>query len=80
MVDVSAITTRFQGRVILRGTGVQSVISTANGSALKYNGRASNPEAYFSIENLKFAGTPANSSIGIELNICRLCSAAWCRE
>jgi len=72
LIDLSALTTRFQGRIRLRGEGAASVISNATSAvaALKFLGRASNPEGYLSIQGLRFKGNNVSSSKGIEVSIC----------
>lgn len=68
LVDLSAITTRFQGRIIIEGEGVGSIIRNNSGSCFKFLGRASNPEAYFELRNIRFQGNNVATSTGVELN------------
>lgn len=68
VVDLSAITTRVQDRIIIEGEGTGTIIRNTSGSCFKFLGRTSNPEAYFELRDIRFLGNNAPTSTGVELN------------
>lgn len=71
IVDLSAISTRYQGRIHLLGTNPsRSVISntTLAGNILFIKGDSANPEGYCTVENLRLTGSKVVGSVGLQLS------------
>lgn len=67
VVDVSALATRFQGRIIIEGDGVATVIRNNAGACFKFVGSTANPEAYFELRNIRFKGNNVSFATGVDL-------------
>lgn len=67
VVDVSALATRFQGRIIIEGDGVATVIRNSVGACFRFIGSAANPEAYFELRNIRFIGNNVPTAVGLDL-------------
>jgi hypothetical protein len=80
LIDLSTESARFAKRIMLRGDGVASALFPTGlaDSAVKYLGKASNPEAYFAIEGLRISGNSTADSVGLETNIAAFVSVRNC--
>lgn len=75
IADLSAIATRYQGRIVIRGTGAATVIRNATSAAacFKFLGNTSNSESYFELRNIRFKGAASaaaavTGSKGLEID------------
>ena len=72
IADMSAISTRFQGCIIIEGDGAGAVIRNTGGSCFQFLGNSASPEVYFVLKNIRFTGVtgaPLAGSVGVELNV-----------
>lgn len=77
LADLSAIATRFQGRIVIRGDGAATVIqnTTSAAACFKFLGNTANSESYFELRNIRFKGAATSGaaltgSKGIEIDVC----------
>lgn len=72
LIDVSAISSNFSGRIHLQGEGSHNTciknVSTST-AVLKFNGNASDPQAGLSIQGLRMLGGNVTGSIGFQTNV-----------
>lgn len=80
IADRSAITTRFQGTIVIEGDGAGTVIQNATSAAacFKYLGNTASPEAYFQLRNIRFIGAASaaaavTGSRGVEIDVAAFC-------
>lgn len=77
IANLSAISTRFQGRIVIRGDGAATVIqnTTSAAACFKFLGNTANSESYFELRNIRFKGAASSGaaiagSKGVEIDVC----------
>lgn len=68
LIDLSAITTRMNGRFVIEGEGVATVIRTINANGIRILCAPTNSEAYIELRNMKIVGSLSAGGIGLSLN------------